>query len=278
MGSFLYYGRAVDPTILPAINELGLTQAKPTTKTKQAALMLLDYLHTHPNSTLRYHASNMILHVDTDAAYLITPGAKSRIAGYYYLSSKYTPKPPTITPIPPLNAPVHVECKLFKHVVLSAAEAETGGVFENSQTSITIKHMLETLGHPQPPTPIKTDNATASSFFNKTLKARRSKSWDMRYFWLLDRVTQQQFYIYWDKGANNFADYFTKHWPAKYHQSIRSKYILNTNLISINHRWFISPMRVCSEPYSTNTIQYSQYSPIHDSRSQNNVFTHSFSH
>ena len=29
-GSFLYYGRAVDPTILPAMNEIGLNQAKPT--------------------------------------------------------------------------------------------------------------------------------------------------------------------------------------------------------------------------------------------------------
>ena len=101
VGSFLYYGRAVDPNILPAINKLGLTQAKPTTNTKSTAQMLLDYLHTHPTATLRYKASDMILHVDLDAAYLIAPGAKSRIAGYYFLSSNYTPTPPTITPTPP---------------------------------------------------------------------------------------------------------------------------------------------------------------------------------
>ena len=33
----------------------------------------------------------------------------------------------------------------------------------------------------------------------------------MRYYWLRDRQTQQQFKIYWDKGVNNDADYFTKH-------------------------------------------------------------------
>ena len=67
--------------------------------------------------------------------------------------------------------------------------------------------MLQALNHPQPPTPIETDNKTATAFINNTLKQRRSKSWDMRYFWLLDRVSQSQFYIYWDKGDNNNADY-----------------------------------------------------------------------
>ena len=52
--------------------------------------------------------------------------------------------------------------------------------------------MLQALGHTQNPTAIKTDNKTAEQFVNKTLKFKRSKSWDMRYFWLLDRVTQQQ--------------------------------------------------------------------------------------
>ena len=55
----------------------------------------------------------------------------------------------------------------------------------------------------------------------------------MRYFWLKDRITQSQFYIYWDKGANNHADYYTKHWPASYHQQIRPTYILQGNNLQI---------------------------------------------
>ena len=48
VGSFLYYGRAMDPTILTAINKIGLQQAKPTMITKKKIIQLLDYLHTHP--------------------------------------------------------------------------------------------------------------------------------------------------------------------------------------------------------------------------------------
>ena len=52
-------------------------------KTKDATLMLMDYLHTHPDAKTRYHASDMQLYIDSDAAYLVAPKAKSRIAGYF---------------------------------------------------------------------------------------------------------------------------------------------------------------------------------------------------
>ena len=37
--------------------------------------------------------------------------------------------------------------------------------------------------------------------------------------------TQQQFFFFWDKGSNNEADYFTKHFPASYHRVKRSRYV-----------------------------------------------------
>ena len=86
--------------------------------------------------------------------------------------------------------------------------------------------MLKALNHPQHITPVKTDNKTAAAFINNTLKEKQSKSWDMRYFWLKDRITQQQFFIFWDKGSNNHGDYWTKHWSPSYHQAIRPTYIL----------------------------------------------------
>ena len=45
---------------------------------------------------------------------------------------------------------------------------------------------LEELGHPQPPTPIKTDNTTANGIINGTVKQQRSKAIDMRFYWLKD--------------------------------------------------------------------------------------------
>ena len=271
MGSFLYYGRAVDPTILPAINEIGITQAAPTKNTEIKAKQLLDYLSTHPSAKLRFKASDMCLHVDTDAAYLVAPKARSRVAGYYYLSdhpSKLTNSKPT------LNAGVHVECKLLRHVVSSAAEAETAGIFTNCQLAIPIRRMLHILGHPQPPTPIKTDNKTATSFANNTLKNKKSKSWDMRYYWIKDKVSNQDFVIYWDRGLNNYADYFTKHFPASYHQKNRPTYILKGYSLSINSP--SSCVRGCVETHpglNSYTGHGRQTGPLN-----NNIYAHTYAH
>ena len=91
-------------------------------------------------------------------------------------------------------------------MVSSVAEAETGGVFYNAQVVIPIRILLHILGHPQPPTPIKTDNAITNDFIHDNIHQKRSKSWDMQYYWLKDRLEQQQFLFFWDKGKNNNAD------------------------------------------------------------------------
>ena len=78
----------------------------------------------------------------------------------------------------------------------------------------------------------------------------------MRYFWLLDRVSQSQFLIYWDKGENNHADYYTKHHSPSYHQQIRPTYILKGyhlpfhSHIHSNIHSLVLPARVCFSPYS----------------------------
>ena len=48
VGSCLYYRRAMDGTILTALNDIGSQQAKPTQNTKVEANWLLDYLHNPP--------------------------------------------------------------------------------------------------------------------------------------------------------------------------------------------------------------------------------------
>ena len=75
---------------------------------------------------MRYYASNMVLVIDSDAACLVLPHAKSRIAGYYYLTSNL------INDAPPLNTPALVMCETLKHVVSLAAEVETAEVFTNA--------------------------------------------------------------------------------------------------------------------------------------------------
>ena len=52
VGTFLYYGRAVEPTILPALNEISTFQAKPTDDTVKQTNILLNYMYTYPAATL----------------------------------------------------------------------------------------------------------------------------------------------------------------------------------------------------------------------------------
>jgi hypothetical protein len=242
VGSFLYYARAVDPTMLPAINKISATQAAPTTKTLDACNMLMDYAATYPLAIIRYHASDMILHIDSDAAYLVLPNARSRFAGHYFLSN-HPPSPPA-KPDPKLNGPILTVCKTIRGVMASAAEAETGGVY--------CRISLLALDHPQPATPLKTDNSTANSFVHANIKQRRSKTWDMRWNWLRDKSTHEQLRTYWDKGANNCADYFTKHHPPTHHLSMRPQYVLNAHQISNEtsrqpvRQFRLSGARVCS--------------------------------
>ena len=253
VGCFLYYARAVDNTILPTLNEIALQQARPTQTTLQKIQMLFDYLNTYPNAKIRFYASDMKLYIDSDAAYLIAPKAKSRIAGFYYLSNISNES----TPKPKLNGPVLVECKLLNHVVTSAAEAETAGLFCNAQYDVNVINILNALGRPQGATPIKTDNATAASFVVDTIKNKRSKSWDVRYHWLSEQQNKGKFNIYWDRGRNNLADYHTKHHPPSYHEKVRPTYILknfllklynNVNTATMHRRPL--PARVCSYPIS----------------------------
>ena len=218
VGSLLYYARALDGTMLPALNTIGSEQAKPTESTKNKCKKLLDYAATYPNAYIRYHASDMVLHVDTDAAYLVLPKARSRVAGYYQLLD-YPTKQDSI------NGPLHIECKTIRNVVASAAEAEMGGLYHNAQTSIPIRYILEALHHPQPPTPIKTDNATAHGFIYNNITLKKSKSWDMKYYWTRDRENQKQFKYIWDYGDQNEGDYFTKHHTTPYHREMRPRYI-----------------------------------------------------
>ena len=73
-----------------------------------------------------------------------------------------------------------------------AAEAEMVVALTNSQLALPIRHALESgLDHPQPPTPLKLDNSTTTSFANKNMPQRRSKHWDMRYHWIRDKEIQK---------------------------------------------------------------------------------------
>ena len=107
----------------------------------------------------------------------------------------------------------------------SAAEAEVAALFLNARFSIPLRLTLIELGHPQPPTPIRTDNSTADGIANGTIKQKKTKAMDMRFYWLRDRQSQDQFKYYWAPGKTNLADYFTKHHSPAHHKRLRPIYL-----------------------------------------------------
>jgi hypothetical protein len=84
----LYYARAVDPAVIISLNDIATEQNKTTLKTQVAANHLLDYLATHPDATIRYHKSDMLSHIHSDASYLSVSNARSRLGGLFYCENK----------------------------------------------------------------------------------------------------------------------------------------------------------------------------------------------
>jgi hypothetical protein len=61
--------------VLMPLNDIATEQTKATKKTQAATNQMLDYLATHPDTTIRYHASDMILNIHSDASYLSVSNA-----------------------------------------------------------------------------------------------------------------------------------------------------------------------------------------------------------
>jgi hypothetical protein len=187
-GSVLYYARAVDPSVFMPLNDITTEQTKATENTQAATNQMLDYLATHPDATIRYHASDMILNIHSDASYLSVSKARIRLGSLFFLENKS----------PEQEIPQHRS--RHQNVVGSEAEAEVGACFHNTQSGAPLRVTLSELGHTQPPTPLRTDNSTAYGIVSETIKQKRSKAMDMRYHWLTNIVCQIQFDVYWRPG------------------------------------------------------------------------------
>jgi hypothetical protein len=85
--------------------------------TADKVIKLLNYCNTHPETKIRYHVSEMILHIHSDASYLSENEAKSRAGGFFYMRNA-TKNYKQLT-----NGAILIVSKVLKHVMSSAAEA-----------------------------------------------------------------------------------------------------------------------------------------------------------
>jgi hypothetical protein len=149
--------------VLMPLNEIATEQTKATEKTQAVTNQMLDYLATHKDATIRYHASDMVLNIHSNASYLSVYNARSRL-GRMFLLGNNSPKQETLN-VSTLNVAV-----VIKNMVASAAESEVGACFHNAQSGAPLRVTLTDLGHTQPPTPLRTDNSTAYGIVNETIK------------------------------------------------------------------------------------------------------------
>ena len=146
------------------------TQAKPTKHTVYLVKWLLDYAATSPDAILTYKKSGMVLAVHNDASYLNEPAAKSRVGKHFFCLSNVKD--------PLDNSAILNISKNFKAVMSSAAKAKLAALYINAHEAIPMQHLLEEMGHKQPPTPIQTDNSTANGAVENKIQPRCTKVMD----------------------------------------------------------------------------------------------------
>ena len=92
----------------------------------------------------------------------------------------------------------------------------------------TLRISLEEMVHQQPLTPGVIDSTTRDGFVNDNIRQWKPRSIGMRFYWVRDRARQGHYLVYWERGKDNSADYFTKKHPTKHHHSTRGTYIVPT--------------------------------------------------
>ena len=183
--SLLYYARAVDPTMLPAVNAIASSQARPSTMVRDAAIRLLQYARAYPANAVEFHKSKMDLILQTDASYLSRSNSRSVAGGIGNFGDASNPSKE--------NGMVYAMSSIIDVIVASAGEAEYGTTFLNAQQGVHLRNIAFAMGHPQGVTPILCDNLFAIGLATDTIKQKRSKSIDMRFHWIRDRIRQGQF-------------------------------------------------------------------------------------
>jgi hypothetical protein len=141
------------------------------------------------------------------------------LGGYFFLSPKQNSSKHIH------NGPILAISTVYKNVLSSVMEAEVAGTFVNAKEGVNVTNILNDMGHPQPQTPLLTDNLTTFGIVSGKMNQQLSKAIEMRFYWLKDREAHEQFMMLWAPGKLNLADYYTKHHAPAHHQSVKRLYL-----------------------------------------------------
>jgi hypothetical protein len=187
-------------------------------KTRATTKQLLDHCAMKNKAVLAYKASKMIFAVHSDAGYCNKKKSRSRAGGHFFLSND--------DDFPPNNGAILTIATIIKAVMSSAVEAELGALYLNAKERAYLRQILAEMDHPQPQTPIQTNNSMAKGVINHKIQPKQTKSMDVHFHWLCYHKAQGQFCIYWQPGKLNSANYFTKHHSPLHHFNVRNEFLL----------------------------------------------------
>jgi hypothetical protein len=78
---------------------------------------------------------------------------------------------------------------------------------------------------------------------------------DIKYYWLQDRVRQNQFDVYWRPGKADIGYYLTKHHLAKHHKYMRPIILHQANILNVLRGCVRLPHPQLRKPTDTRTFQ-----------------------
>ena len=128
----------------------------------------MDYCATNPDEKIRFHTSDLVLALHSDASHLSEPGFKSKTAGHFYLTNTGTKDLEQVS-----QRWLHYTCK----------------------NAVLLKTALKEMGHNQLKTRITIGNASAVGLIDKYITPKRAKSYDQRFNWLKCREAQKLFNV-----------------------------------------------------------------------------------
>ena len=187
-GTFPNYCRALEFTILPALNEIDSAQSSPTKKTQAQDQKLMNYLVTYSNTYTRYYASDIILIMDSNAAYLVDPKSCSRVVIYYHFTNN--PSTPSLQAGDPVhNTLVTLATQLnrIEYIpdALSKYHAASPRVVpptlpHHSSSLATLPRVTVTLPSPSPSPPVSVLQARSTTPKNKRFHNKTKHQYPLR--------------------------------------------------------------------------------------------------
>ncbi len=91
----MYYAQAVNVIVMMALSIVASEQAHGTKNTMQKTKQILNYLATHLDTTLQFHALDIrILNIHSNASHLSKANTHSRACGHFFMGWKPNPTQP----------------------------------------------------------------------------------------------------------------------------------------------------------------------------------------